>query len=143
VGVLVYGPLNGGWLSCKYRADAEPPPGSRAAKRFYSSGWWDRDRPQVQRKLALVEPLTELAGECGMSLADLALAFVLAHPAVSCALVGPRTPEQLESALAAADTRLDDDALDRIDALVAPGTDVDPTDLVVVDGALDVTNRRR
>jgi aryl-alcohol dehydrogenase-like predicted oxidoreductase len=78
-----------------------------------------------------------------MPLADLALAFVLAHPAVSCALVGPRTPEQLETALAAADTRLDDDALDRIDALVAPGVDVDPTDLVVVDGALDVTNRRR
>jgi aryl-alcohol dehydrogenase-like predicted oxidoreductase len=143
VGVLVYGPLNGGWLSGKYRAGAEPPPGSRAAKRFYSPGWWDRERPEVRRKLALVEPLSALAAECGLSLADLALAFVLAHPAVTCALVGPRTTDQLESALAAAGTRLDDDVLDRIDALVAPGTDVDPTDLVEVDGALDVTNRRR
>jgi aryl-alcohol dehydrogenase (NADP+) len=143
VGVLVYGPLNGGWLSGKYRAGQEPPEGSRAAKRFYDAAWWDRDRPEVQRKLHLIEPLTELARDRGLTLADLALAFVLAHPAVSCALVGPRTPEQLAAALAAADVRLDADALDRIDELVAPGTDVDPTDLVVVDGALDVANRRR
>jgi aryl-alcohol dehydrogenase (NADP+) len=143
VGVLVYGPLNGGWLSGKYRAAEEPPAGSRAAKRFYDSGWWDRERPEVQRKLQLVEPLSELARECGLTLADLALAFVVSHPAVSCALLGPRTPEQLTSALAAADVRLPPDVLDRIDELVAPGTDVDPTDLVVVDGALDVANRRR
>ena len=100
VGVLVYGPLNGGWLSGKYRAGADPPPGSRAAKRFFDAGWWDRERPEVRRKLALVEPLAALAADCGLSLADLALAFVLAHPAVTCALVGPRTPEQLDSALA-------------------------------------------
>jgi aryl-alcohol dehydrogenase-like predicted oxidoreductase len=143
VGVLVYGPLNGGWLSGKYRAGAAPPEGSRAAKRFYSAGWWDRERPEVRRKLDLVEPLRDLAAASGLSLADLALAFAVAHRAVTCALVGPRTPEQLESALAAADVRLDDEVLDRIDSLVAPGTDVDSTDLVDVTGALDVTNRRR
>jgi aryl-alcohol dehydrogenase-like predicted oxidoreductase len=143
VGVLVYGPLNGGWLSGKYRADVDPPAGSRADKRFFDARWWDRERPEVRRKLDLVEPLTALAANCGLSLADLALAFVLAHPAVTCALVGARTPEQLESALAAADTRLDAGALDAIDALVEPGTDVDPTDLLVVDGALDVARRRR
>jgi aryl-alcohol dehydrogenase-like predicted oxidoreductase len=143
VGVLVYGPLNGGWLSGKYRASEAPPAGSRAAKRFYSAGWWDRERPEVQRKLNLLDPLAALAAEAGLTLAALAQAFVLAHPAVTCALVGPRTPEQLDAALASADVRLGPAVLDRIDALVAPGTDVDPTDLVVVDGALDVTNRRR
>ena len=97
----------------------------------------------MQRKLALVDQLDDLARDCGLRLADLALAFTLAHPAVTCALVGPRTPEQLESALAAADVRLDADVLDRIDELVEPGYDIDPTDLVVVDDALDVVNRRR
>ena len=62
---------------------------------------------------------------------------------ISCALVGPRTPPQLDASLAAADHRLDDDVLDRIDALVAPGIDIDPSDYVVVDGALDVASRRR
>lgn len=143
VGVLVYGPLNGGWLTGKYRAGQPPPEGSRAAQRFYDGGWWDRERPEVQRKLALVDQLDDLARDCGLRLADLALAFTLAHPAVTCALVGPRTPEQLESALAAADVRLDADVLDRIDELVEPGLDIDPTDLVVVDDALDVVNRRR
>lgn len=143
VGVLVYGPLNGGWLTGKYRAGQPPPEGSRAAQRFYDGGWWDRERPEVQRKLALVDQLDDLARDCGLRLADLALAFTLAHPAVTCALVGPRTPEQLESALAAADVRLDADVLDRIDELVEPGYDIDPTDLVVVDDALDVVNRRR
>jgi aryl-alcohol dehydrogenase-like predicted oxidoreductase len=143
VGVLVYGPLNGGWLSGKYRADAPPPAGSRAATRFYDPGWWDRERPEVQRKLALLAELEVLAGEVGVALADLALAFVLAHPAVTSAIVGPRTPAQLDSALAAADLRLDDDVLDRLDALVTPGTDVDPTDLLVVDDHLARHRRRR
>jgi aryl-alcohol dehydrogenase-like predicted oxidoreductase len=143
VGVLVYGPLNGGGLSGKYRASQAPPAGSRAAKAFYDPRWWDRERPEVRRKLELLDDLVALADECGRPLADLAVAFVLAHPAVSCALVGPRTPQQLAASLAAADLRLDDDVLDRIDALVAPGVDIDPSDLVVVDGALDVENRRR
>jgi aryl-alcohol dehydrogenase (NADP+) len=97
----------------------------------------------VQRKLALLEPLTALARDAGLTLAAMAQAFVLAHPAVTCALAGPRIPEQLDAALATADVRLDADLIDRIDELVAPGTDVDPTDLVVVDGALEVTNRRQ
>jgi aryl-alcohol dehydrogenase (NADP+) len=153
VGVVVYGPLNGGWLTGKYRAGAPAPAGSRGANAFYDPRWWDVQRPEVGRKLAHVEPLDALAREHGMRLADLALAFVLSHPAVTCALVGPRTPEQLESALGSLERGLggrvlggrvlDDAVLDRIDALVAPGTDVDPSDLVVVDGALDVTNRRR
>src|SRR5690606_1112167 len=116
-----YGPLNGGWLSGKYRASEPPPADSRAAKAFYDAGWWDRERPEVRRKLELLVPLGKLAAECGMSLAEMALAFVLAHPAVSCALVGPRTPQQLEASLAGADLRLDDDVLDRIDELVTPG----------------------
>jgi aryl-alcohol dehydrogenase-like predicted oxidoreductase len=143
IGVLVYGPLNGGWLSGKYRADTPPPEGSRAAKRFYDPGWWDRERPEVQRKLALLAELDLLARGVGVPLADLALAFVLAHPAVTSAIVGPRTPAQLDAALAAADLRLDDHVLDRLDALVAPGTDVDPTDLVVVDDHLHTNRRRR
>ena len=69
-----------------------------------------------------------MADEAGLRLVDLAHAFVLAHPAVTSAILGPRTLEQLEDVLAGADVRLDDDVLDRIDAVVPPGTTLNPFD---------------
>lgn len=135
IGAVVYGPLNGGWLAGKYRREEAPPPGSRAAQRFFSAGWWDRDRPEVDRKFDLVDRLQVIATEAGLSLPQLAVGFVLAHPAVTSVLAGPRTPEQLEGMLAGADVVLGPDVLAAIDEVVAPGVDVDPTNFLVVRGA--------
>ncbi len=78
-----------------------------------------------------------------MSLIDMALAFVIRHPAVTAAIIGPRTMEQLESQLGAADVTLDDALLDRIDEVVAPGTTVDPADSGWTNPALAPAARRR
>jgi aryl-alcohol dehydrogenase-like predicted oxidoreductase len=78
-----------------------------------------------------------------MSLIDMALAFVLRHPAVTAAIIGPRTMEQLESQLGAADVQLDDALLDRIDEIVAPGTNVNPADAGWTNPALEPAARRR
>lgn len=132
MGVMVYSPLAGGWLTGKYRRDREPPADSRM---FRSREWrgrfaerFDLSRERVQRKLDLVEELRGVADAAGMPVAHLALAFTLAHPAVTSAIIGPRTPEQLEELLERADLRLDDEALDAIDRLVPPGSLVDPAD---------------
>ena len=87
---------------------------------------FDEDRAEVRRKHEVVEAVGALAAEAGLSPAHLALAFTLEHPAVSSTIIGPRTMEQLDDLLGAADVRLDADLLDRLDELVAPGTDVDP-----------------
>jgi len=125
MGSLVWGPLDSGWLTGKYRAGAAPD-GSRATRWERTSIQFDKSRAPVQRKLALVEDLTQLADDAGCSLAHLALAFCAEHPAVSSVILGPRTMEQLIDLLGAADLRLDRDTLDGIDALVPPGLDVDP-----------------
>jgi aryl-alcohol dehydrogenase-like predicted oxidoreductase len=84
--------------------------------------------PANQRKLDIVEELAHLAEQAGMSLIELAIAFVIHHPGVTSAIVGPRTMEQLESYLPAAEKALAADVLDRIDKLVAPGVTVNPDD---------------
>jgi aryl-alcohol dehydrogenase-like predicted oxidoreductase len=84
--------------------------------------------PGNQQKLDVVDQLAELAEEAGMSLIHLAIAFVLRHPAVSSAIIGPRTMEHLESQLGAADVVLDDKVLDRIDQIVPPGTNFNAAD---------------
>ena len=125
MGVIVWSPLNGGWLTGRYRKDAPLPQGGRASRipeRF------SPERPEVAAKLEVVEHLVDLARHAGVPLTHLALAFVLTHPAVTAAIIGPRTMEQLMGTLGAVDVALDDEVLDRIDALVAPGTTVDPSD---------------
>jgi aryl-alcohol dehydrogenase-like predicted oxidoreductase len=84
--------------------------------------------PANQRKLDIVEELAQLAEQAGLSLIELAIAFVISHPGVTSAIVGPRTMEQLESYLPAAEIKLSSDVLDRIDQLVAPGVTVNPDD---------------
>jgi len=125
IGALVWAPLNGGWLTGKYRRDQPPPPSSRAEREpdhFDHGGSW-RDT-----KLDLVERLSAIADDAGLTLTSLAIGFVLAHPVVSAVLLGPRTPEQLMDLLAHVDVTLDADTLAAIDAVVTPGTDVNPRD---------------
>jgi aryl-alcohol dehydrogenase-like predicted oxidoreductase len=126
LGVLVWSPLNGGWLTGKYRGDSAPAD-SRAATNAEHFDF--RDAAVRARKLRLVDELAAIAADSGCSLIHLALAFVLAHRAVTSAIMGPRTLEQLTGQLGAAELTLPAEALDRIDALVAPGTDVNPDDV--------------
>lgn len=124
MGVLVWGPLNGGWLSGKY-AGGTVPEGSRADRWSGRGLGWASKRPEVRRKAEAVRALTSLAQAHGLPLLHLALAFAVEHPAVSSAIIGPRTMEQLEQQLLAADLRLPAEALDAIDEIVAPGTNID------------------
>jgi aryl-alcohol dehydrogenase (NADP+) len=145
MGVIVWSPLNGGWLAGRYRKGEAPPEGSRAARRFVSSRRWSESNPAVVRKLDLVEELRSLAAGAapGVALTHLAHAFVLEHPAVTSAIIGPRTPEQLADALAGVDVRLSTDTLDAIDGLCPPGSDVDPADMVLMLPWMDAARRRR
>ena len=132
IGVIVYGPLNGGWLADKYRRDAPPPLDSRAARQFFSPAWWDRSRAEVDRKFDMVAELRSLAYDAGLSLPQLAVGFVTAQPAVTSVLIGPRTPEQLDQLLTCAEIELSPDTLAAIDHVVPPNSDVDPTNFLVV-----------
>jgi aryl-alcohol dehydrogenase-like predicted oxidoreductase len=144
MGVLVYAPLNAGWLTGKYRRDAEPDAGTRAARRWNNPRRWDRERDTVQRKFDLVDQLSALAADAGLPLTHLATAFTLEHPAVSSSIMGPRTSAQLEDVLAGADVRLSADVLDRIDELCPPGTIVDGADVnTTLTTLTDVAQRRR
>jgi aryl-alcohol dehydrogenase (NADP+) len=87
------------------------------------------DSPGADRKLDLLPALESVAKDSGTDLIGLSLAFTIAHPTVTSTIIGPRTMEQLESQLAAADLRLDDAALDRIDEIVPPGETVSRTDI--------------
>ena len=124
MGVLVWGPLNSGWLSGKYSA-GDIPAGSRGDRWGSRGKGWQADRAPVQRKYELLGALDVLARDHGLTLLQLARAFSVEHPAVSSAIIGPRTMSQLDEQLAAADLKLSAEALDAIDALVAPGANVD------------------
>ena len=106
-------------------------------------GLHDYEAVQNQRKLDLVESLLEVAGEAGISLTHLAMAFVLEHPAVTSAIIGPRTMDQMTDLLAGADVRLEQAVLDRIDELVPPGTNVNEADSGWVAPGLSRSQRRR
>ncbi|AMS07332.1 aldo/keto reductase [Acidipropionibacterium acidipropionici] len=139
MGILTYSPLDGGWLSGRWRARGASTPTSsaRPGARF------DMTRPANQRKLALLEELAQLADQSGLSLIQMALGFVIAHPAVTSAIVGPRTMDQLEDYLPAADLELSTDLLDRIDQIVAPGLTVNPDDSSYGTAELSIGERRR
>jgi aryl-alcohol dehydrogenase-like predicted oxidoreductase len=126
MGVMVWGPLNHGFLTGKYRARQGWPADARSERWQGLRSTFDVSRPEVIRKLEIVDQLCLLADEVGVPVAHLSLAFVVEHPAVTSAIIGPRTLEQLEQLLPAVELRLDDDVLDRLDEIVAPGTDVDP-----------------
>ncbi|MDP1849236.1 MAG: aldo/keto reductase [Solirubrobacteraceae bacterium] len=140
MGVIPWSPLAGGWLSGRWRKGADPPQSKRAERlpRRY-----DLSLPENQAKLDAVDALARLAEDAGLTLIDMALAFVIRHPAVTAAIIGPRTMEQLEAQLGAADVHLDDALLDRIDEVVAPGTNLNPADAGWTNPALEPAARRR
>lgn len=144
MGAITFSPLDGGWLSGRYRSseDFEKPSritamAARVGRKF------DPEAELVQRKLALVEALSGVASEAGMPLAHMAIAFVLEHPGVTSAIVGPRTHEQLDDLLSCADLRLSADVMDQIDKLVPPGTSVNGLNMSARPQGMSKPNRRR
>jgi aryl-alcohol dehydrogenase-like predicted oxidoreductase len=139
LGVIPWSPLAGGWLSGRFGQGRENT--SRRSERI--PGRYDLSLPANRRKLEIVTELSSLADEAGLTMIELAIAFVLEHPAVSAAIIGPRTMEQLESQLGVEDIRLESAVLDRLDEIVAPGTNVNPEDAGWTPSALVDPRRRR
>jgi aryl-alcohol dehydrogenase-like predicted oxidoreductase len=140
IGTIVWSPLAGGWLSGKFRT-ADDPGQSRRMARIPSR--YDMSIPGNQRKLEAVNALADVAEQAGLTLIELALAFTLRHPAVTAAIIGPRTMDHLESQLTAASIELADDVLDAIDAIVPPGVNVNPTETGYENPALAPAALRR
>jgi len=126
IGVIPWSPLAGGWLSGRYSRGGESPDASRRKQMLPER--YDMSDPANQRKLAAAQALGDLAEEAGVSLIELALGFVVKHPAVTAAIIGPRTMEQLESQLPALEGALTAEVLDRIDEIVPPAVNVRPDD---------------
>ncbi len=141
MGVLTWSPLGFGFLTGRYRRGTTTGTEGRATLR---PAWFDPADPVVARKLDVVEQLVEVADNLGVPLPSLAMAFPLAHRAVTSVIIGPRTLDQLESTLEHSDLVLDDDVLDRLDAIVAPGTDVyDPNAAANLPWIANAMQRRR
>lgn len=137
MGVLVWSPLAGGWLTGKYTRAEPAPAGSRGDTNpdHFDGG--------NERKFDAVEQLSVIAAEAGLPVAHLALAWATEHPGVTAALIGPRTEQQLDELLAAAEVRLPPDVLDAIDEVVAPGVDLNPADVGWTPPGLGRDQRRR
>ena len=140
VGVIPWSPLAGGWLTGRYRLGSEPPQSHRAER---IPGRYDLSLPGNQRKLEAADALARLAEEAGITLIEMALGFVIRHPAVTAAIIGPRTMEQLESQLTGSVVELTDEVLDRIDEIVPPGVNLNPDDGGWSNPALAPEARRR
>jgi aryl-alcohol dehydrogenase-like predicted oxidoreductase len=140
MGVIPWSPLAGGWLTGQYRIGADLP-ASRRAERIPSR--YDMSITANQRKLEAADALAQLAEGAGITLIEMALAFVIRHRAVTSAIIGPRTLEHLESQLSAAEVVLSDDVLDRIDEIVPPGVNVNPSDTGWENPSLAAAARRR
>jgi aryl-alcohol dehydrogenase-like predicted oxidoreductase len=126
MGVIAWSPLAGGWLTGRIRQDTGVDMTRGRARRLPHR--FDPALPGNQAKLAAVEELIKIAADAGCSLTHMALAFVTGNPAVTSAITGPRTMEQLTDLLAGASVTLDDDVLDRIDQIVPPGVTLNPAD---------------
>ncbi|MFE4692502.1 aldo/keto reductase [Streptomyces sp. NPDC056749] len=134
MGALVWSPLAGGLLTGRYRKGRTPDT-HRAAYGF--------KHLSDERRLDAVEALIPVAEDAGMPLTHLAMAFVIAHPGVTSAIIGPRTMNHLDDLLAGAETVLDDGTLDRIDAIVPPGTDIGTLDMAYAPPAIEHAHLRR
>src|SRR3954451_10880375 len=133
MGILVWGPLGQGMLTGRARKGQETDLVRAAFLKAFSN----------EQRLDVVEQLIPLAQEAGLPMTHLAMAFAITHPAVTSALIGPRTMPQLDDLLAGMDVALSDDLLDRIDAIVSPGTDVGTLDQAYVPPALQLPGLRR
>jgi aryl-alcohol dehydrogenase-like predicted oxidoreductase len=133
MGILVWGPLGQGMLTGRVRK-GEPTDVIRAGFfKVFSD----------ERRLDAVEQLIPLAEEAGLPMTHLAMAFAVTHPAVTSALIGPRTMSHLDDLLAGMDVTLTDDILDRIDEIVPPGTDIGTLDQAYVPPAIEIPSLRR
>ncbi|MFE2185402.1 aldo/keto reductase [Streptomyces sp. NPDC059455] len=135
MGTLVWSPLGQGLLTGRHRkgqqADTHR---SGGMPQHFSDGG----------KLDVVERLIPLAEKAGLPMTHLAMAFAIAHPGVTSAIIGPRTMAHLDDLLVGADVTLDDEILDRIDEIAPPGTDAGPNDVAYAPPAVtDVSLRRR
>ncbi len=126
MGVIPWSPLAAGWLTGRIRQETGVDMNTARAKFLPSR--FDQSLPGNRAKLAAVEELVKVAAEAGCSLTHMALAFVVTHPAVTSAIIGPRTMDQLTDLLAGADVTLGDDILDRIDQIVPPGVNLNASD---------------
>ena len=143
MGVILWSPLAGGWLTGRYRKAADFTEETRLMRFSARWGGMDPESALNQHKMALVEELAKIADNAGVSLTHLAVAWTLEHPAVTSTIIGPRTHEQLDDLLACADLVLDEDALDAIDALLPPGTNINPTDPSSEPSGMAKDKRRR
>jgi aryl-alcohol dehydrogenase-like predicted oxidoreductase len=145
MGVLAWSPLAGGWLSGRWHRGVADPTSRRMRTMPFpsTSAHYDLDVSGNQAKLDAATELAGIAAEAGLTLIQLVLAFVTAHPAITAAIIGPRTAEHLDDQLSAADIFLDAGVLDRIDRVVSPGTDLNPTDGGYYADVLAEPNRRR
>ncbi|MER5916246.1 aldo/keto reductase [Streptomyces sp. NPDC001982] len=134
MGTLVWSPLGQGLLTGRYRKGrpADTHRGGTMPQHFGD-----------ERKLDVVEQLIPLAEQTGLPITHLAMAFSIAHPAVTSAILGPRTMEQLEDLLAGAEVTLDDDILDRIDKVAPPGIDAGPNDVAYTPPSITTVALRR
>ncbi|MGC5290658.1 aldo/keto reductase [Micromonospora sp. DT231] len=140
LGVLAWSPLASGWLSGAIREGREVTTNRSA----FMPQRFDTTIPANRAKLDAVEKLATVADQAGLTMIQLALGFVTAHPAVTSAIIGPRTMDHLHTQLAAADTVLSADVLDAIDAIVAPGVDLAAHEKSDTPPALlDAARRRR
>lgn len=150
LGVLVWGPLSGGWLSGRWRKGAtslssarvdRPGTGGQGTGRLPLR--YDLSREENIRKLSATDALADLAESAGLTLVELAIAWVLVNPAVTGAIIGPRTMDHLLGQLGAADLDLDDDLLDRIDEIVVPGMNFTQDDAGYLTPHVSDARRRR
>jgi aryl-alcohol dehydrogenase-like predicted oxidoreductase len=144
LGVLAFSPLAAGWLSGKYLKGQEVSgPGSPARAR--RSAAFDAANPANAAKLEAADALGVLADEAGITLVQMAIAFAVRHPAVTSAIIGPRTMGHLDAYLSADGITLSDDVLDRIDTIAPPGTTIDVADNLwqYATSSLDAPTRRR
>jgi aryl-alcohol dehydrogenase-like predicted oxidoreductase len=133
MGAMVWSPLSKGMLTGRYRK-GQPLPDSLRVKYFAK-------QMSDARSLDAVERLIPLAEEAGLSLTHMAMAFVMAHPGVTSAILGPRTMRQFDDLIA--EVRLSDEILDRIDRIVPPGTDVAENGAAYVPPAIANAGLRR
>jgi aryl-alcohol dehydrogenase-like predicted oxidoreductase len=133
MGILVWSPLAQGLLTGRVRK------GQQTDLRRTAMFSHMRD----ERRLDAVEKIIPLADEAGLPMTHLAMAFAIAHPGVTSAIIGPRTMEQLDDLLASVDVTLTDEIIDRIDEIAPPGTDVGTLDMAYRPPALQRPRLRR
>lgn len=136
MGVMVWSPLAKGMLTGRYRK-GQPLPDSLRVKLLAK-------QMSDETRLDVIEQLILVAEKAGLSLTHMAMAFTVAHPGVTSAILGPRTMEQLDDLLAGVEVVLSDDVLDQIDQIVPPGTDIGSPDAAAyVPPAISQTHLRR